>query len=1115
MRLSSFRVRGSAVCILLFAAALASGSPIVPSSPAAAAGLSTDLVGPAGSQAFGSQVVVLSNGNFVVSDYQFDSPTAIDVGAVYLFDGVTGSLISTTTGSTANDKVGRYGVQEVGSSNFVIGSANWDNGAVADAGASTWVSGTVGLNAAVGPSNSLVGSTLNDQVGRNTIVLTNGNYVLATSSWSNGAISSVGAITWVNGESGAAGPVTLANSIVGSSTNDLVGDYGVTPLTNGNYVVASPTWKNGSAGSAGAATWASGTGPTTGPVSAANSLVGTSPGDSVGRSITALTNGNYVVSSPSWKNGSITQAGAATWGNGTTGTQGPVTTANSLTGSITNDQVGQYGSTPLTNGNYVVISPFWDGGASGIDVGAVTWGNGATGTTGSVGTGNSLVGSTAGDRVGANFVTALTNGNYVIVSPFWSNGAAIEAGAATWRNGSAAAPGVVALSNSLVGSSSNDQVGSSFAVALTNGNYVISSPGWDNGALSNVGASTWGNGATGTVGPVAATNSLVGATVADGVSYTVTPLTNGNYVVSSPNWDKPGLGNVGAVTLANGVSGAAGPVTAANSLTGSTPTDQVGYSGVSALTNGNYAVASAFWDAAGTADVGAVTFVSGATGLAGAVVSSANSLVGSQLNDKVGLYGVSPSLYGNYAVVSPVWDRASSVDAGAVTYAPPSGIVGAVSLANSAVGTLPGPVYSVSQRATAANNLLVATGQNRVLVLPIGAPPDVAPVAPGRLADTRPGAATIDGAFAGGGVRPAGSTLELVVAGRGGVPADAAAAALNVTAVDPGAAGYVTVFPCGSPMPTASNLNFASANVPNAATTKIGAGGKVCIFTSAATQLIVDVNGFFPSTGRVKTINPARLIDSRPGAPTVDGLQAGGGVRGARSVTTVQVTGRASVPANAAAVVLNVTVASAQATGFITVFPCGTPVPVASNINYVAGSTIAGLVVSKLGAGGTVCMYAEAGTHLLADVSGYVPAISTYTAIDPARLLDTRPGSPTVDGQGAGAGLRPAGSTTEIKVVDRVGVPTTTETVVLNVTVTGPTATGYITVYPCGSPQPTASNLNFTAGTTIANAVISKVGADGKVCLFNSDPTQLLADINGFFKPGATPWFFEDNRSEE
>ena len=127
----------------------------------------------------------------------------------------------------------------------------------------------------------------------------------------------------------------------------------MTALTNGNYVVSSPDWTNGEAAGAGAVTWGSGTAGVSGPVSATNSLVGSTANDSVGTSVTALSNGNYVVSSLYWNNA----AGAVTWGSGTAGVSGPVSATNSLVGSTANDSVGNGGVTALSNGNYVVDSP--------------------------------------------------------------------------------------------------------------------------------------------------------------------------------------------------------------------------------------------------------------------------------------------------------------------------------------------------------------------------------------------------------------------------------------------------------------------------------------------------------------------------------------------------------------------------------------------------------------------------------------------------------------------------------------------------------------------------------------------------------------------------------------
>ncbi len=307
-------------------------------------------------------------------------------------------------------------------------------------------------------------------------------------------------------------------------------------------------------------------------------------------------------------------------------------------------------------------------------------------------------------------------------------------------------------------------------------------------------------------------------------------------------------------------------------------------------------------------------------------------------------------------------------------------------------------------------------------------------------------------------------------------------------------------------MPNASNVNYVAGDtVPNAVVAKLGAGGKVCVFSYAATDLIVDVNGTFPAGSSFSALTPARLLETRsgPGIATVDGAQLGAGPVAAGSVTQVQVAGRGGVPADASAVVLNVTATQAQAPGFFTVFPCGAPVPNASNVNYVAGDTVPNAVVAKLGAGGKVCVFSYAATDLIVDVNGTFPAGSSFSALTPARLLETRsgPGIATVDGAQLGAGPVAAGSVTQVQVAGRGGVPADASAVVLNVTATQAQAPGFFTVFPCGAPVPNASNVNYVAGDTVPNAVVAKLGAGGKVCVFSYAATDLIVDVNGTF-PG-------------
>ena len=498
----------------------------------------TNLVGPAGSGQFGSQAVVLSNGNLVVTDPLWDSPTNTDVGAVYLYNGATHQLISTLTGSNDNDKVGGSGAREVGSGNFVVMSPTWRNPitAATAAGAVTWVNGTTGLTGAVAQANSLIGSTANDNVGQSVVMLTNGNYLVIATLWDNIAAANAGAAAWGSGSSGIAGVMSAANSLVGTTLEDRIG-LSFTALTNGNYVVGSSAWNSPSFADVGAMVWGNGQSSgvrTTGPVTTANSLYGTHAFDNVGTSgALALSNGNYVVLSPNWDLDNVTQnVGAATLGNGTSGSAGALAAGNSLHGDASSDRVGNSGAT-LTNGNYVVASPDWRSGPNTPGVGAATWRSGANSavlTGGSVTAGNSLIGTTARDMVAQN-VIALANGNYVVGSQFWSTPGKEQVGALTWGSGIAGTTGVVSTSNSLYGTTAFDHVGASIT-PLPDGSYVGRSRDWDNGPIEDAGAATWARPNGSTVGEVSPANSLVGDTAHDRVGGEVIVLSNGNYVMS-------------------------------------------------------------------------------------------------------------------------------------------------------------------------------------------------------------------------------------------------------------------------------------------------------------------------------------------------------------------------------------------------------------------------------------------------------------------------------------------------------------------------------------------------------------------------------------------------------
>jgi hypothetical protein len=199
-------------------------------------------------------------------------------------------------------------------------------------------------------------------------------------------------------------------------------------------------------------------------------------------------------------------------------------------------------------------------------------------------------------------------------------------------------------------------------------------------------------------------------------------------------------------------------------------------------------------------------------------------------------------------------------------------------------------------------------------------------------------------------------------------------------------------------------------------------------------------------------------------------------------------------------VVLNVTVAGPTAPGFVTVWPDGAARPLASNLNFVPNQVVPNRVIVKVGTGGKVDMYNLTGnTDLVADVGGYFTDVTPggtgtrFVGLTPARILDTRDGTGGLSTLGSGA-------TAGVQVGGRGGVPTTAKGVVANVTATNPTGAGFFTAWPSDAARPLASDLNFIPGQSVPNLVVVKIGADGKVNLYNlTATTDAIMDVVGYY----------------
>ncbi len=601
------------------------------------------------------------------------------------------------------------------------------------------------------------------------------------------------------------------------------------------------------------------------------------------------------------------------------------------------------------------------------------------------------------------------------------------------------------------------------------------------------------------------------------VGKTALTLTNGARWVFDPAFNQNDLGSGSLAISQGGTFDLSASAAAAASITSSAAAGAALTAGDGSAAGGAVLdIASDITGTSGTATAGRLTWGPGLTSVAvtspvQVAVASDPLLTGGTIADS--------AVWTSYPAAAPlvVLDGAATGASG-WQFPQPVGVIRTARIAlNGAARQIQ---YQPDLALSNDGRQILLTGL-KVRVLAQNPSVDYVPLSPGRLLDTRAGATTIDGIGAGTGALGPGESRLLQVGGSGGVPSSAVtAAALNVTAVDPAGAGYLTVWSGSGVTPLASNLNLNPGyTIPNLVISQVDSSGRVSIYngSSSATQVVVDVQGYLPDGTSYVPMTPVRLLDTRYDTPlsetTVDGIDQGTGAFPPHGEFDLEIGGRAGIPATIGAAVLNVTAVTPPGTGYVTAWPFATSQPLASNLNLNPSLTIPNLVIAGVGSrtgNSAASLYngSATATHLIADVQGYFPATSSYSALVPRRLLDTRAGQVSCDGlqQYSGAGAIGPGARLDLTVAGRCGgaVPATgAGAVVLNVTAVLPADPGFVTVWPTGAAQPLASNLNLNPGTTIPNTVIAKIGAQGQVSIYNggSAPLNIVVDAQGWF-PG-------------
>jgi hypothetical protein len=401
--------------------------------------------------------------------------------------------------------------------------------------------------------------------------------------------------------------------------------------------------------------------------------------------------------------------------------------------------------------------------------------------------------------------------------------------------------------------------------------------------------------------------------------------------------------------------------------------------------------------------------------------------------------------------------------------------------------------YLVTDTVTDSNG---ATATAAVEVSTLGS--TYAAVTPTRILDTRNGTGAAKGTVG------ANSIVKLRVEGAGPIPSSGVTAVvLNLTAVTVSGGGYVTAYPSddGTSVPGSSSLNYvAGQTVANLVTVPVGSDGYVYLADKGGTvNLIADVSGYYSRSAPdlYEPARPERVLDTRDGTGAAKGAISSGGtakVLVALGDTTLAPAGEMT------AVAVNITVVNATSGGYVTAYADGASRPGTSSVNFGKGQIVGNNAVVPVSADGRIDLTAEmAGTasvNLVVDVVGYYSASPSYATtafvpIAPSRVFDSRK-----DGEGQIAN----GIEYDLNLG---GWAPPTAAVQMNMTVTNTKSGGYLTLYTYGAPMPGTSNINWTAGQTVAKgASVPPNDANGWIAIYNASggSTDLILDVSGYFE---------------
>jgi len=325
------------------------------------------------------------------------------------------------------------------------------------------------------------------------------------------------------------------------------------------------------------------------------------------------------------------------------------------------------------------------------------------------------------------------------------------------------------------------------------------------------------------------------------------------------------------------------------------------------------------------------------------------------------------------------------------------------------------------------------------------------------------------------------------------IPSSAAAYSLNATVVPSGELDYLTLWPAGQSQPNVSTLNSLDGRIKaNAAIVPAGTNGGVSVYVSNATNVILDIDGYFVPAGTASAlafypVTPCRIADTRGATGTLGGPSITGGSNRAFPILSSS----CGIPSSAKAYSLNVTAIPHKTLNYLTTWPTGTTQPNVSTLNAPTGTIAANAAIVPAGTTGQVSIFVSDTSDVILDVNGYfAPAgtggLSLY-GVTPCRVIDTRPnafnGVKTVSVEGS-----------------TCAPPSSAQAYVTNATVVPPGPLTYLSLWPAGQNQPVVSTLNALDGAITSNMAIVPT-TNGSIDAFASNSTNFILDISSYFAP--------------